>query len=150
MKEAYAAGLIDGEGSFGIYQKGGGLVCTLTVGMNDQRPLLMLQEIFGGRLRNKPISSPKQEQAFEWRLDDREKIQAAVRRIEPFLISKKVHAILMIEFIERSPANRKSPRADNPELLKYVAVMKALNSVGPGSTDLKKEVEAAYLGNTIP
>lgn len=101
----YAAGFIDGEGCFAIctrLHKGcvaPSFEASLVVWQCDPRPLLKLQEVFGGSVHLQVSQRPTCRDAYQWRLNGH-----ALRRLlvilTPYLIVKAEPAALVQQLLE--------------------------------------------------
>lgn len=98
----YAAGFFDGEGSITIIIGRGSQIGSLfiSVGQIDERPLLLLQELWGGsiNLDNKRVS--------RWRINH-QKASDALAEMLPHLIVKREQAKIAIEFLADRPSKPK-------------------------------------------
>ncbi len=100
-KLAYAAGIIDGEGSIGAYTRGskqgrGSLCLQLTVANTDIRMLVFLSELWGGKVSTLNRKHMKR-QLYEWSRVGRE-CGCVLQDVLPYLIVKKEQAELAVEF----------------------------------------------------
>lgn len=120
-KLAYLAGIIDGEGTIGLYKKvdsdtnfpgnGRGLSCyTLSISVGQKRgPIIdWLFGNFGGKVYTKtqittaPNTKKKyNHQMYEWKLIRLEDIEYVLKRTIPFLHEKKNQAELALEFVQK-------------------------------------------------
>lgn len=121
---AYAAGLLDGEGSFSFMKNDQPNILAMTnrkspvfngvirAGMTDVKPLEFLQTLFpdgilaceGVRKRN-----PTYKVMYRWSMTKRVPIISALKELIPFLIAKKPQAIVLLDALEnwKNPFNRK-------------------------------------------
>lgn len=120
-KFAYLAGVIDGDGTIGIYRKGdvdknypgqgrGLSLYVLTIAVGQKRgPIIdWLYGNFGGKIYTKTqvTSVPNSKkiynhQMYEWKLNKLEDIEYVLKRILPFLHEKKDQAELALQFINK-------------------------------------------------
>lgn len=107
MKDAYAAGLIDGEGYIGIQLSGGSYQVRLKVSMSDKGlpALNRMMRIYGGKITFEPQRDPKRRDVHTWRVSG---VLAAdvIRRVRPYLTVKATPADIALEFqamVDRSP-----------------------------------------------
>lgn len=120
-KLAYFAGILDGEGTIGIYKKndsnseynsrGRGLsLYKLSISIGQKRgPIIdWLAGNFGGRIFTKQqvttVPGSKKfydHEMYEWRLDNIEELIYLLKRIIPFLTEKKDQAELALQFAQR-------------------------------------------------
>ncbi len=105
---AYAAGLMDGEGSIlccgrGYAKKGKNTkkYLTVSVSLNNTDPnmIMWLCERFGGSVHLVRYDLPGYKDLYGWRLSGK-KMETFVRAIEPYLVTKKAQAILALKFRE--------------------------------------------------
>jgi len=97
---AYAAGIIDGEGSIGAYTKDkqgrGGLCLQLSVANTDIRMLVFLSELWGGSVSTLSRKEIRR-QLYEWRRVGQD-CGNVLEDVLPYLIVKREQAELAIEF----------------------------------------------------
>lgn len=105
---AYLAGLIDGDGSFGIrYHELSGYQLTLSV-YNTHRPLMnFLVQQFGGSFR-KLTTIGNRKQKYQWYTSSKD----IVNQVYPYLFIKKEQGNMAIQFLNISVIN--------PELRKCI------------------------------
>lgn len=111
---AYLAGIIDGEGSFyiGICRNGRSFMCRIYVVNTNKELVNWLKETFGGLIYSrKSIKNPQWKIRYEW-VVDKPAIDPFCKLLLPFLIIKKKHAEIMIEFRNSFIAGRKNPISD--------------------------------------
>jgi hypothetical protein len=89
---AWAAGFIDGDGSFDIRLADARFVGRMSITQKDQRPIKKIQELFGGSIHYLAFTSCYQYSASGTTLD------YLLECIYPFLVLKAEQASLMIEF----------------------------------------------------
>jgi hypothetical protein len=99
IKDAYFAGLIDGEGHIGLAKKGNGVRPLIHVNMTCFRSISALHGHFGvGTVRPKAKpSNPKWKQQWVWRIYYYDAIGVALR-IRPYLIAKADDADRIIAY----------------------------------------------------
>ncbi len=102
---AYAAGIIDGEGSIGIACKkpeksnhSPNHFAHITVGMTDHQVPEWLHETFGGNLRYKPADPPRRAQA-SWRVSYR-LARRFLKAVQPYLKVKNPQAALALQLYD--------------------------------------------------
>jgi hypothetical protein len=61
---AWFAGFFDGEGTCGIYTVEGRFQYRMTIAQKDARPLVLIQELFGGKVYHPPASQGQ----YQWHL----------------------------------------------------------------------------------
>jgi hypothetical protein len=108
---AWAAGFLDGEGCFTILLKKqndkrldgsrGGRGVTyrplIAAAQISQKPLLKLQQMFGGNLRL-IVNSGARRDVWHWQLEGGGKIAQATQVLIPYLVVKKSQARVLLEF----------------------------------------------------
>lgn len=101
---SYAAGFIDGEGSFiiarrkerpGTYLMGVQHIPKITAANTDTRPLYFLKTLFGGSVCMVKRRRPQHAQGYLWTVGNKTAIQTA-RLLEPFLKVKQEQARILI------------------------------------------------------
>lgn len=114
-KFAYLAGLIDGEGTIGIYSKNdrqdrGLSSFRLIVSVSQKRGGIMdwLFGNFGGKILTKiqktttPDKRKEYENSmYEWRIDNLDRIEYILKRTAPFMLEKKKQAEIALQFIAK-------------------------------------------------
>ena len=102
LKLAWLAGLIDGEGSFGIYDRSVSLRINLIE--QDKFVLEEVQKIAGGRLNYNSLlnkKNPKWNNQWCWSLYRHRDMLALCKKLYPYLILKKKDCKKMMDFIEK-------------------------------------------------
>ncbi len=102
---AYAAGIIDGEGSFYIHERppyrssvSPSHTLSVSVSNTDRRMLDWMHERFGGTiLVNKPPTNRAWSQAYQWRVSSRLAV-TFIDQIYPYLVCKREQADIAVEF----------------------------------------------------
>ena len=103
VKNAYLAGLIDGEGS--LYLKlddGNGVMAQLTIAMCSEETIGWIAENFGGRVeRVNRVRKENHSQLWRWRVHG---AMAAVilKDTIPYMVTKRRLAELFVEFVGES------------------------------------------------
>jgi len=99
---AWAAGLIDGEGSIGIYQHTirprPSWALQVTVGMTHRPTIERLHAMFGGYMRGVNRRSPRRRLWF-WQVSSATAVRV-VRLVRPWLVTKAEEADLALRFAE--------------------------------------------------
>lgn len=105
IRDAYFAGLIDGEGYIGFAKKGlNGRRPIISVNMTCEKTLLAIQSHFGvGTVRPKPKRPPERMQ-WIWRVYYFDAL-AVAQRIGPYLITKADNVSALLSYTPK----RKSP-----------------------------------------
>lgn len=107
-QKGYIAGLIDGEGCLSIFKTKNHYSPKLIIGMTHYETLSKIQQLISGNLREATINGMNNKR--QWVLT----IQANILRdllpqITPFMITKKLNAIAMIEYLSTfKPEDRDS------------------------------------------
>jgi hypothetical protein len=104
---AWAAGFFDGEGSVGIYLYTGknrhAFNLQMTAGQVDIRPLLLLREIFGGRIETQYAGKAGRGRTlWRWSAGGREAIGEALRAMIPYLVVKREQAQVVLDYLDSS------------------------------------------------
>ena len=109
---AYLAGVIDGEGTIGIYhnKKRNEYRLKVYVVNTDERLIRWLQDNFGGYVYSRvSVKNPHWKRKYEWHLLDDELL---LEKILKYLVVKQENAKLGIEF-RKTFQNKKSFRLSN-------------------------------------
>lgn len=102
-KDAYFAGLIDGEGSIGLMRKGGGLRQRVKVNMTHEETVLALQRHFQiGTVRPRKRGKPHHKDQWVWTVYYYD-ARAVLTRILPFLITKRDDAEKVLQYVPKKP-----------------------------------------------
>lgn len=94
MNDAYAAGLIDGEGYIRIRQAGTSYQVQLKIGMTDRGlpALKRMQRLYGGAIDNEKRSRGNQRpDVYTWRMNG-SAASGVIRKVQPFLTIKAAQA----------------------------------------------------------
>jgi hypothetical protein len=138
---AYAAGIIDGEGSIGITELAPGRQRRrspqfrpyVAVCMTDPVVPLLLADMFGGTVHTYAGRKPGQKASHHWRLGA-QRAAAACEALVPYLRVKHEQAALVVAFYRDSRFQFKQRRAlPDREITarrEYVAKCRALNARG--------------------
>lgn len=132
---AYAAGFIDGEGSFfsvGKRRADGTVRLRPAISAsNCQRAAIdKLVEMFGGSVYCKPQRGTRRE-IWEWRVTG-ERARAAALAVLPFLVLKRPQAEIVLAF-EIGRVGRSVTPEENARRDALAASLKSLNRVGVGA-----------------
>lgn len=119
---AYLAGLFDGEGCVGYYERMTHNIpyhsASLHVCMTDPRPVQWLQAVTG--LGKISVTYPKQKRpVFQWQLCKRKDIRQVLEAIRPFLKIKGDQADLLFALWEAEDKLPKGHNSVTAELLKF-------------------------------
>ena len=99
----YIAGIIDGEGCIRL-KKGKNIVAPeIQVTMTNINCIALLHKMTGvGKAFYEKRNQPKHwKQVYRWVTWRRVEIYLLLKAIQPYLVVKREHAILMLEFLER-------------------------------------------------
>ncbi len=104
--KAYIAGIIDGEGSLGIYERGRpptrcqtpSFMPTIRVAMTDREAIDFIAERFKGRV-NKYKHKDRTKPQYVFDLFSRKEIIPFLDAVRPYLKVKALNADLMLEFL---------------------------------------------------
>jgi hypothetical protein len=106
---AYAAGILDGEGSISLTRvhKDRYPSPQVSVASTDRELLEWLQARFGGSIVRKRTYKPHHSQSYDWKVTDRKALRV-LKRVRPFLvIERKVKRcdLLLTEYLACTPRN---------------------------------------------
>lgn len=100
IDKAYAAGIIDGEGSIMLLERTGAMFGRISVGMSDPEAVFWLKETFDGSIREKVSKSNKRwKTIYMWDVNNQSTV-AFCKQILPYLKTKKKQATLLIAFYD--------------------------------------------------
>lgn len=105
---AWVAGFLDGEGHFAlakvppdkrhVYKRGHGHRAMIRAAQVDATPLLLIQNLFGGRVYNvKNRTQPTHAPSHVWDIHGKSACLVA-QLLVPYLVVKRAHATLLVEF----------------------------------------------------
>jgi hypothetical protein len=106
---AYLAGIIDGEGSLGIYQKKdtNSFGARLRIAMNDPQAIKFLKNKFGGRSYESEVQDRNNSHIYVLAFERKEDINNVLTMCLPHLLVKKQQAQTVIDFLAyRANANQ--------------------------------------------
>jgi hypothetical protein len=98
---AWAAGFIDGEGTFSITKHVNGVNSYkphLAVSQVDRRPLDRLQVLFGGHVKSMRSRHPNQSDYWRWGLASAQAFRELLPHLLPWLIVKREEAEIVLDF----------------------------------------------------
>ena len=102
---AWVAGLLEGEGHFGVtYDK---RAIRVTCSMTDQDTIIKLHSIVGGRLQSPADPSGGRKRIYPWNLSVREEVVALITELRPYMSSRRQGAI--DEMLQYDKDHPKSP-----------------------------------------
>ena len=108
---AYLAGIIDGEGTFyiGTTNNGRKFNSRIYVVNTNEELIQWLKNIFGGLIYKRiSTSNPQWKTRYEWVLD-KSAIDTICHLLIPYLIIKKKHAEIMIDFRNSFTKGKRAP-----------------------------------------
>lgn len=119
VKLSYLAGIIDGEGTIGIFKHKQAYRITLKVANTSEQLIIYLHENFGGNKMG-PYNDKKEnhKDMFEWHCTSRKAIEI-IEKVKPYLIVKNTQAALAIQAWEETFKNSYSRNGPN-RIQKYV------------------------------
>lgn len=89
---AYAAGLIDGEGTIAVPAR-------IAVKMTDKQPIDFLHDTFGGLAYEwKPTHNKRR--LFEWRINGLEDVVDCIRKIRPYSLNKSRQMDVIVNYLQ--------------------------------------------------
>jgi hypothetical protein len=144
---AYAAGFLDGEGTFGVGLHPPEYSAFVSAGQVVPDPLDWLADRWGGGIGLFGDNRVTRRDCYAWIVTGRQ-VLPVLRDILPHLIVKRAHATLLLEFAEtvRAPGGRQPL---TPGVLERRAAiyqrLRHLNARGTGSL---KAGQAAYTGDS--
>lgn len=132
-KIAYAAGMVDGDGTIQIMGRknegAGSYVVRVSIANASDLVPLWFQNVFGGNVYKFIMSKARRQPSFRWVLEAKSSLPF-IKMIEPFLVEKRERAKLAIDYLERLPVKRfrKIPDLIAKERSEFYMQMKALNA----------------------
>lgn len=129
ITDQYLAGFFDGEGCIMIHHheargvRGRHITVNVTLTNNNQELLLLVQRSFEGSM-----SSYKNKHRYIHRLSwtNKDNIRCLLEKILPYLILKRDHALLMLEYIKQRPPQKRATLT--PKDISFAKRMVELNS----------------------
>lgn len=94
---AYAAGLMEAEGSFMIVGSGRGTSPRITIQMTDPLPLDRMASLFGGHVRLENRKTKRGKDVFVWSLESHRAAKACKEMI-PYLVGKHEQAEILVRY----------------------------------------------------
>ena len=141
LQLAYLAGLIDGEGCFSVSSSEGKVKARLEVSMTDAGVIKWAHDTFGGTTF-KQERRAAWEEIHTWRLSKREELRKLTEELLPFFRTKRLAAIIVLEFCTKFPSPPKGyslPEETKQEMQKYCDFISVANGRGRGSAERKVE-----------
>lgn len=142
MTDAYAAGILDGEGSISIAKQDDYYTCRVSVGMSDKGyPVLeFLKREYGGHISGTRASSGNSRESKQWRTSGHNAI-SFLRRVQPHLRLKACQAEIafqMGDLVAAAPKRPNGRKKWSPEMRSKAEVLKRrmneANQRGTGAT----------------
>lgn len=96
-EKAYLAGIVDGEGSIGIYQRVRGYLLLFTISNTSNALMTWILCHLGGKARPHKVYEARCKQVFDWQVSGNN-AKRVISIIEPHLIVKKEHARIALSF----------------------------------------------------
>lgn len=130
---AYAAGIIDGEGTIGVYfnSHNGNYQLRMSADMVDVEPLHLLHDLFGGKFYYRPAQDNRRGVTL-WKLFNGE-AEIAIRALEPYLRVKKIRARMVLPINwTAGKAGRGISTQQQEERRNCHGILKSLNQRGRG------------------
>src|SRR3990167_10894405 len=128
---AWAAGFLDGEGCFqirrGSSKQPTNYLALVEVGQTDQRPLLRIQHLFGGRIAIRKQATARWATAYYWIILG---LNAArmIEVVQPYLQLKNEQARVLLEFQATIPRRGHNPSIQPLELERRAKFKEQLQS----------------------
>lgn len=146
---SYLAGILDGEGYFGLRQGKSYVVC-MQVANNSLELMDWLYNNFGGWYTAHLNDREHHEVTHVWTISSKKELIDILPFIIPELIVKKVQAQLLLEFCMKFNIGKglNYTEAQRQEMKPYSDIMKVLNSKGAGS-NRNKDLIKKYLGEIL-
>lgn len=92
----WAAGFFDGEGSIGVYpNKHKGYNIHVRVGQKDIKPLMILQNVWGGRIWYEG-------DIYRWTIESHKAIKEFLTDIQPWIFVKAAETKTLLQYFELS------------------------------------------------
>ncbi len=121
MKDAYMAGLFDGEGCVSVIRRkakkgcvADGFSLDVRIGMTCLRTLQAIAQAYGGSISPLKRSNPKYRQAWHWYCTG-DTAMAVLTRIRPFAITKAEQIRLAIAFQQQCHGSYRHSKAPPSE-----------------------------------
>jgi len=140
---AYMAGLVDGEGYIGIRKNIATFQALIQISMTHQDVIRWVHTNFDGTFEIVDRASKEgsnQEIIYRWTLSSKDKVLQLLEALYPFLIVKRLHCAIAVEFCRKfnNQSNGKRYSANDKAIMAmYYDVMAVANDKGPGSTKNK-------------
>jgi hypothetical protein len=127
---AYAAGIMDGEGSFTVSYspRWKSFIGDIGFAMTKPEIVYLFQQWFGGAVSYSVPKNPKHSDVYRWRIHSIEKRRKFILAILPYLRLKREQALLFLKFVDLPPNWAKDDR------MKIVEEIQKLNKRGKSVT----------------
>lgn len=148
---AYFAGVLDGEGTFAVYNSGGHYHSVVCFGSTSEELITWALSRFGGFSYDSPQTGNR-EDSKQWKLQSRTAISCLLPSIIPFLVVKHLHAQLLLKFcsqFENCSGGRRLTQEETELRNAYCTLFSSLNAVGTGSSDKKLEVVRLFASGGV-
>lgn len=139
---AYAAGLVDGEGSVGMHMHNTGpgrvsAVVTLTATNRNKEAMDLLQELFSGDVVRVRSTNPNSNYVYNYKLMGRERLMFAFKCIQPYCIIKREQIALALSFFDQCPSQHGVPLTEEQMLFRdsFITRFRELNKRGVQHAD---------------
>jgi len=127
---AYAAGILDGEGSVQVAVSIS-LGLRVTVGSTNEEVLAFLQAYFGGRVHKGSKATDYHKASWNWMLYMKE-ARPFLEAVRPYCIIKRMHVLLGLAFLNTAgPPGAPLPPLEEAKRLRITATLRFLNKKGP-------------------
>lgn len=144
---AYLAGILDGEGCLRVSKNHQANMTSpfyqsaVQVGMQDYRVLEMFKRAFGGSVYKERVVHGRLP-VYRWRINSKRGTIKLLKKLLPYLVTKKEQAEALMEFCKRTPPPTKRNAGVSPEQLRlregFYQKMKSLKKcMGPATTECK-------------
>lgn len=127
---AYAAGIMDGEGSFTVSYspRWKSFIGDIGFAMTKPEIVNLFQQLYGGHISHTVPKNPKHADVYRWRIHSIEKRRKFILAILPYLRLKREQALLFLKFIDLPP------KWNTEERMKIVDEFHRLNKRGKSLT----------------
>jgi hypothetical protein len=138
MNKAYLAGLIDGEGYFGIIplKKKGSInysyTCVVKIALSGETAYPVLSKIveeYNGYLFKRRLPTATGKEVWTAEIKNKPRVKPLLTDIYPYLQVKKKQAELMLEFVEFPMINPRHFRFDQQMFDRRLEIVKQLKSM---------------------
>jgi hypothetical protein len=129
----YVAGIIDGEGTVGVYFNTQGVVnLRVNVGCTCRELIDSLAITYGGSVCVKRQQNPNAKHCWVWQASSKAVSEKVLRAIAPYVFIKRDQVSLALRFLELTSTHRNyRSNAENAEILDIAERFRTLNRKGP-------------------